>query len=140
MDIKHTYSYTAVFEDGHIIERDMNDPEGDKSLTTEAGSRFTDVQNYEKTSKLISFVIHNNQISWGVDLRDGHFEVGGIPFWQHRPDLEPYKDFRVIHYRTVRRTLNQETGEQTGETLAYAVGWQVTHKGENVQRIVVVNP
>ena len=136
-DLKHLYSYTAVYEDGTVIEMDRNDPKGDACLsrTDGTGSRFTDVQEKEKESKLISFVIHNDEVSLGVDLVDGHFEVNGIPIWQHRPDLTNYTDFRVIYYRTVERVINQADGEEVeSNILGYTVGWQTTYDGENVKR------
>lgn len=138
-DIKHTYSFTAVFEDGTVIEHDHNDENGDTSLTVEGGNRFTDVMEKSKESDLVSFVIHNDEQSLGVDLRDGHFELNSIPFWQHRPELTTYKDFRIVYYRTVQRILNQVTTEEIdAQVLGYTVGWQVTHDGKNVQRFVVV--
>jgi hypothetical protein len=138
-DLQHTYSYTATFEDGTTIFRDMNDPESDKcqTRTDGTGSRFTDVQEKEKESKLISFVVHNDEHSYGVDLRDGHFEVNGVIFFQHRPDLQPYKDFRIIHYRSVRRKYNLQQEEIGADVMCYAVGWQVTHNGENVKRELI---
>lgn len=140
MDIKHTYSYTATFEDGTEIFRDMNDPEADKcqTRTDGTGSRFTDVQEKEKDSKLVSFVVHNDTQSYGADLRDGHFEVNGIAFFQHRPDRDGYKDFRVVHFRSVQLVLNQVSGEQvSGEVVGYSVGWQTNDtEGNNVQRIL----
>ena len=145
-NIGHVYSYTAVFEDGTVIEQDRNDVNGDVSLTRNdgTGSRFTDVQEKEKESKLISFVLHNDEESIGVDLRDGHFEFNGRAFFQHRPNLpdEAYKDFRVIYFRTVVVEINQATGETTnGEVAAYGLGWQTTIKNaddedENVKRIL----
>lgn len=162
-DIKHTYSFTAVFEDGTIIEHDCN---GDDFSVMEGaqrikpnGTSFTDVSYKSGTldvteeqkelaeemkaqsSKLISFVLHNDEFSWGVDLTDGHFEINGVPFWQHRPDLNPYKDFRVMYWRTVVREIHQETTEVTGgQAIGYTLGWQVTHNGENVQRFIVIEP
>jgi hypothetical protein len=139
VNIEHTYNYTATYEDGTQINKDMNDPEGDKCLTRKdgTGSRFTDVQEKEKESKLISFVVHNNTSSFGVDLRDGHFEINGIPFFQHRPDLDGYKDFRIIYYRTVQRRMNQDGTELNGQVLSYTVGWQITHNGTNIQKYIV---
>ena len=140
MDIKQVYSYTAVFEDGTVIEQDRNDENGDRSLTRTdgTGSRFTDVLEKEKESKLISFVIHNDNYSLGVDLRDGHFELNGVPFFQHRPDQDNYKDFRIIYYRSVQRVMNQNGEQLSGSATSYTVGWQVTHNGKNVQRIVSI--
>ncbi len=138
MEIKHLYNFTAVFEDGTVIKQDRNDPNGDRSLTQENGSRFTDVQNKEKESKLVSFVVHDDTNSWGVDLRDGHFEINGRPFFQHRPDLEPYKDFRVIFYRTNRAEISPVTREILAtDTKFYGLGWQVTYKNENVKRQII---
>lgn len=139
MDIQHTFGYTAVFEDGTMIEHDCKDPNSEKSLTKENGTKFSDILAKEEESKLISFVVHNDTYSFGVDLTDGHFEVNGIPFFQHRPDLTPYEDFRVIYYRTVRRELNQVTGECVdAQLVSYTVGWQTTFKGENVQRTITI--
>ena len=136
--IEHTYSYTAAYEDGTIIQHDCKDPEGDKCLSAEQGSRFTDVLNKGKESKLTSFVLHNDKQTVGVDLRDGHFEFNGVPFWQHRPDLNNYTDFRIIYYRTVRHSMHQQTRETSGEILWYVLGWQVTFEGKNVEKIVLI--
>jgi hypothetical protein len=140
-EIPHIYSYTATFEDGTTIVQDHTDPDGDISLTRAdgTGSRFTDVQEKEKESKLICFVIHNDEHSLGVDLRDGHFELNGFPFWQHRPDLDNYKDFRIIYVRTVQHVINQQSGEViSGGILGYSVGWQTTHHGENIKKTVMI--
>lgn len=140
MDIKHLYSYTATFEDGTQI---VHDKEGsDASTKHVGGTTFTDVIEKEKESKLISFVLHNEETSVGVDLRDGHFEINGVPFFQHRPDLPPssgYKDFRIIYARTVQRFINQVSGQEVGNTtVGYTVGWQITHNGENIQRTITI--
>lgn len=137
MDIKHTFSYTATFEDGTQI---VHDKEGsDASTQFPTGTVFTDVLEKEKESKLVSFVLHNDETSVGVDLQDGHFEINGIPFFQHRPDLLSYKDFRVIYVRTVQRTISQVTGEEVDSgILSYTVGWQTTHNGENIQKTIII--
>jgi hypothetical protein len=133
VDIQHTYSFTAVYEDGTIIEQN----ETDTSERVEGKSRFTDVLDKENESKLVSFVIHNNEKSFGVDLTDGHFEVNGIPFFQHRPELVNYKDFRIIYFRTVQRVYNVQTHDEVSSlATAYTIGWQVTHIGENVQKTI----
>lgn len=160
MDLQHLYSFTATFEDGTQI---VHDKEGsDESTRFKGKTLFTDVQfkagqldyknslfdkkpelleemNKNKT-KLVSFVLHNDKQSVGVDLRDGHFEINRIPFFQHRPDLEPYKDFRVIYYRTVLRTLNQVSGEEVAAGVAaYSIGWQTNDEnGGNVQRTITI--
>lgn len=139
MSVPHVYSFTATFEDGSVVELNHKEENGDFSESKEGGSRFTDVLEKEKESKLISFVLHNDQISAGVDLRDGHFELNGVPFFVHRPDREFYKDFRIIYYRTIQRCIDQDSGEEIDANVTgYTVGWQVTHNGQNVQRTVTV--
>lgn len=139
MDIKHSYSFKAVYEDGTVIEQN----ETDTSEILEGRSRFFDVLEKEKESKLVRFEINGETNKAAVDLIDGHFELNDTRFWQHRPDLEGYTDFRVIYYRTVKRTMNLERELLSGEILGYAIGWQVTEtdgngKEKNVQRIMVI--
>jgi hypothetical protein len=138
VELEDIYSYTAIFEDGTAIVRDCNDPIGDKCLSDPNGAnRFTDVLNKEKESKLISFVVHNEHFKWGVDLVEGSFSVNGTRFYQHRPDLDGYKDFRIVWYRTVRRHLDQVTGKEIrAEIIGYGLGWQTTHNGENIKKIL----
>lgn len=136
MEIKHLYSYTAAYEDGTVIEYDKENPDISEVNTTK--SKFFDIQEKEKESKLISFVIHNDTQSVGVDLRDGHFEVNGTPFFQHRPDLIPYKDFRIIFYRTVRRTIHQNGEEIGAEIYGYTIGWQTSETKENIQKTITI--
>lgn len=136
MKLPHIFSYTATFEDGTQIVQNHHDEDGDKSLTKENGTRFTDIQAKEKESKLLCFVCHNENYSFGVDLRDGHFEINGIPFFQHRPELgEPYKDFRVVYFRTIRQ-IRESGKEDRAEIVCHGIGWQVTHNGENIQKII----
>lgn len=135
MDIAHTYRFAAFFEDGTVIEQNDTD-----TSTKEKGKNsYFDVLEKEKESKLVSFVIHNGETQVGVDLQDGHFEINGVPFFQHRSDLTPYKDFRTIYFRTVQRQIHQQTGvEISASCVGYTVGWQVTYKGENVQRTITI--
>lgn len=159
MDIKHTYNFTATFEDGTQIVHDME--QSDASTRFEGKTLFTDVlfkcgqlgkdndifkdkpelleEMESNKNALHSFVIHSDSQSLGVDLRDGHFELNGIPFFQHRSDIDNYKDFRIMYFRTVVREINATNGESVDAYIkGYTVGWQVTHNGENVQRIVSI--
>lgn len=137
-DIKHVYSFTATYEDGTIVELNHNLEDDDFSKLADSGSRFTDVLTKEKESKLVSFVLHNDVVSAGVDLRDGHFEINGVPFFLHRPDMEVLKDFRIIYFRTVQRTYNQGTGAESAGILGYSLGWQTTKNGTNIQKTIFV--
>lgn len=139
MDIQNTLFYRAFFVDGSVIDQS----ESDLSEIDATRSRFFDVLQRDAQTPLVKFALIGEDRAVAVDLRDGHFELNGTSFFQHRPDLEPYRDFRIIYYRTVRRGLSQ-TGETVeGTVLAYTIGWQVTHRDEsgkerNVQRIIVI--
>lgn len=159
--IPHVYGYTATFEDGTQIVHEHTVEDGDKSKIFENKTLFTDIQfksgdlkednplfegkpelfteMMENKVPLISFVIHSDEQMVGVDLRDGHFEINGIPFWQHRQDMLQYKDFRVIYYRTVSHNMDANNNYNNSEIICYAIGWQTTNaKGENVQSVVLV--
>lgn len=137
MKLPHIFSYTAVFEDNTVLTYNHLTDE-DISQNVENGSRFSDVMQKSKESKLISFVLHNADTQIGVDLRDGHFELNGNLFFQHRPDTELYSDFRIIYYRTC--VLTRVVGEEdAGHIRQYVVGWQANDEnGNNVQRIIAV--
>jgi hypothetical protein len=132
MDIVHVFKFTAAFEDGTVIEQ--NDE--DISVVDKTRSCYFDVKEKEKESKLVSFVIHNDSYSLGVDLRDGHFELNGIPFFQHDPIITPYENFEIEYYRTVVREIRQDGTQISGIIDSYTVGWKVTYKGEEIKRIV----
>jgi hypothetical protein len=142
VEIPNYYHFVATFEDGtEIIQNEY-----DKSEIDETKSQFFDVQEKAKESPLISIVLLGDR-TLGVDLRDGHFEIDGFVFWQHRVDREDYKDFRPIYLRNVKLHMNITHDPQTGEILdqvmngyelGYTLGWQTTHKGKNIQKIIKI--
>ena len=135
MSLQHTYGFTATFADGSTIEFEPNGSYNSKEV--EGGTLFTDIQNKDtEDNPLISFVLHNDELSWGVDLRDGHFEINGVPFWQHRPELDNYKNFRVIYHFTTQRSFTQGVGEHDSSIIGYNLGWQVSHLGKNVKKML----
>lgn len=140
MSVRHLYSFTAFFEDGSVVFMDHTKEDSDKSELCEQGSKFTDVLKKSEESKLISFVLHNEKQTVGVDLRDGHFEINTVPFFQHRPELDEYSNFRIIYYRTVNSHQNTVTKETFTEVVSYTIGWQTTHNGENIQKTLTIHP
>jgi hypothetical protein len=142
MQIPNTYLFVATFSDGSQIFQN----EDDVSPNNPEKNCFFDVmQRIEAGDMPISFGLVGERGFLGVDLRDGHFEVNGLPFFQHRPEQpdQRYKDFRLIYFRSPRIDIemNTETGEQTpvrGYVSSYTFGWQVTHNGSNVQRTFTV--
>lgn len=141
MLIPNPYLFVATFSDGSQIYQN----EEDVSLDNPGKNCFFDVLERINAGDVPVCFVLLGEHCFGVDLRDGHFEVDVVPFFQHRPEQpgENYKDFRLIYFRTPRIDIemNTETGEQTpvkGYVLSYTIGWQATHNGKNVQRTFTV--
>lgn len=129
------YNYTAFYEDGTTINKSPNDV----SFVDQTKSGFFDVLERSKNVKLISFVLYNNDLTWGVDLRDGHFELNGIPFFQHKAQDQNVEDFRLIFYQTSQRHFDMTSGKDLGGgVLCYTLGWQGLLDGKNTQRVIVI--
>lgn len=134
METPNYYHFVATFEDGTQIFQD----ETDLSLNVKDKSQFYDVLEKEKQSPLICFVlIADGRPTFGVDLRDGHFEVNGVGFFQHRADRETMTDLRIIYFRNVRHDKDQTTGDVI-TTLGYTLGWQTNCTGQNIQKIIKI--
>ena len=132
--IPNSYLFVAHFADKTIICQD----ESDISRTTPDKNQYFDVLEKEKESKLISFLFVNDTNCFGVDLRDGHFEINGTPIFAHREELgEHYADFRLIQCRRVEVPLDPSNAG-AGKLMFYILGWQTTFEGKNVQRIIKI--
>lgn len=68
-----------------------------------------------------------------VDLRDGHFEVNGVPFWiGDRPEGKP----RLIYHRQHTHQVNAE-GQELSHVVTYHMGWQCTDgEGKNHKFVI----
>lgn len=134
---ENTFLFVATFEDGTQI---FQNPE-DRSAHVEGKNCFFDVLQYAEKSPLICFVLGSVEANWavtfGVDLRDGHFEVNGIPFFQHRHDRETLEGFRLIYFRNNRIELSGDG--ISDHSVGYTLGWQTTGlDGGNVQKIIKI--
>jgi hypothetical protein len=122
MEIPNYFHFVATFADGTQIFQN----ESDVSPTDPQKNCFFDVLERSKTGTLVSFVITDKKHAFGVDLRDGHFEVNGVPFFQHRPEFadQRYKDFRLVYFRTPKIEIDANTMEPTrGAVGSYTIGW-----------------
>lgn len=135
LDLSNYYHFIATFEDGHQIFQD----ESDVSSFDPSRSQFFDVLEYQQTSPLTSFVLTSEgRPTFGVDLRDGHFEVNQIPFFPYRVDREQYSNFRVIYYRNVEHRKDVITGTVTS-ILGYTLGFQaLTEDDKSVKHIIKI--
>jgi|GEM_PF-6432585 len=156
IDIPNTHFFVAFFEDGTRVEQNADD----KSEKHPEKNCFYDVLEHQKVSRLVSFVLagpfdrdrlNEQQLvhTYGVDLRDGHFEVDGVPFFPYRVDREKYTDFQLIYLRTLRHDkplrFDEESGEMVsaGETvsyLGYTVGFKARYfnSERTIERIIKI--
>lgn len=130
--------FVATFADGSQIVQTAED-----AGTVEGRNCYYDVLQRQKEVPLICFVLAaENYPTFGVDLRDGHFEVNGVPFFQH---TQPLKDFSLVYFRNVsqHRTVRVDgTGEPDDwAEVGYDIGWKTENDGgeavERVMRIVL---
>lgn len=135
MSAENFLLFVATFEDGHQIFQNHED----KSEHAEDKNCFYDVLEYQKGTRLISFVLRNQHYTFGVDLNDGHFEVNGVPFFPYRNDREVLHDFRVIYLRNVAvtREVGVDFAGDSSFKVGYTLGWQANDaSGKNVQHIM----
>ncbi len=127
------YLFKALLKDGSLIEQTQED----KSLIAEGKNAFYDVlQNMENVR---AFSLYNQETGAEhlVDLLDGRFEVNGCSFYLH--DEEGLEDIRLIYFRRNLVMANIVTSEVAQGVKSYHFGFQARHKGQNLQRVMVVN-
>jgi hypothetical protein len=135
VDAPNYLHFIATFEDGTQIVQNAED----RSETTPDRNCYFDVMQRQLTVPLVCFVLFGEGYpTFGVDLRDGHFEVNGVPFFQH---MDPITGFRVHYFRNVaqHRTLHADGSVVESVDLGYSVGWEAEHKGETITRFLRVN-
>lgn len=122
------YLYTATYEDGSTYVQTADD----KSIfEPDTRSCFTDVLRLAEKKRLISFVL--KQITedgskgdeYGVDLRDGHFEINGVAFRMHE---YPISDIKLVYFRQHKVDFLQSRTADTeiSHNVVYRMGWQAT--------------
>lgn len=141
------YLFTAVYEDGSTYQQTAED----KSLTEpETRSQFYDVLQIAEKKKLVAFVLKGADHAYGVDLRDGHFEINGLPFDFHeeangKPVLpigvESTKNLTLIFWRRHKVHIAQGrfTDKEIGHEVTYDLGWKTEIGGKHYQRIIHIN-
>jgi hypothetical protein len=129
--IPHKYLFVAQYKDGEQYEQGA----GDQSLQDETKNAFYDIlySPIKPLADLIKFSLIGEGHSYTVDLTDGHFEIDGVPFFQH--DEKHLVDFRLIFFR---RHFHHATlgGEEIGHDIEYHLGWQTTFLSKNYQSTI----
>ena len=134
------YLFVAKLKDGSIIEQ----PPDDASLIDSTRSAYYDVS--QRLDDVIAFALHDDKNYYAVDLRDGHFEINGVPFSAQpvaTPTINEGGKFRLLYYRDHQQELimgmdgSMKPGEHTHQ---YRMGWEYFDpSGKSyVQTIVVV--
>lgn len=113
------YLFTATYEDGTVFHQS---PDDRSSIEPEKRSAFFDALRIGETKKMVRFELKGQGHSYAVDLKDGHFEVDGVPVRMHEDLLE---GFSLIFFRKHTHTFIQETGKEIGHQTVYRIGWQV---------------
>ena len=122
---KLKYLFQAEYKDGTLFDQNHHDT----SVTDPQKSAYFDV----KQDQLKSFHLIGNGNKFTVNLEDGHFEVNGVPFAMHE---EPLSNFRLIFFREHTHIYNVSSSQEQTHTVVYLLGWQTTHKGKNIKRVM----
>ena len=128
------YLFRATFADGSVI---VQTPDDKSIIDPEKRSQFYDVIEMAKRKQLVAFVLEGEGHEYGVDLRDGHFEIDGVAFAMHE---QPYVGFELIFFR--QHTHDFEQGVQQDaqpkevkHEIVYRFGWKL--KGDQqTQRVM----
>lgn len=121
------YYFTAVFKDGTVYTQNTED----KSERLPHASCFRDIM--EDLDKIVLFGLHDlNGREYGVDLRDGTFDVNGLTFRMHE---DPVKNVKLIYHRRHTHAF-AEDGKESGHTIAFRFGWRDEETG--VERVMEI--
>lgn len=129
---KLKYLFTASYKDGTTYVQNAED----RSVTEpEKRSCFFDIDH----SKLETFTLTGDGHEYLVDLRDGHFESDGVPFFVY-DEWEPVVR-KLVFFRQHKHTIEQtkEKDTELSHTITYLLGWEaVNAKGITYQKIIQI--
>lgn len=135
------YLFIATFADGYV----QRQTPADVSPVDPKKSEFFDTLAHHESSPLIRFELvgleneaSSFNASFAVDLKDGHFEVNGHPFWLHDED---FIDFKLIFWRRHRHHIEVSANEnkESGHEVAYQIGWETNVGGKEFKRVMTID-
>lgn len=103
------YLFEADFNDGTTYIQGTDD----ESIDTPGKNAFYDI--LQREDEVIRFHMVGQGHRYTVDLRDGHFEVDGVPFEIHDQMLAPL-NLRLVYWKEMRAeqdikaTVNKDMG------------------------------
>ncbi len=147
--IELRYLFEAHLQDGTIIKQTLADTSTAEPLMRSA---YYDVA--QQIDNVILFGLYNDKNSYVVDLRDGHFEINGIPFSAQpvtSPCISEGGKFKLIYFRDHQQELvvNASVGDDNSvsqnytsgsHSHQYRMGWEYTDPNNKIytQTIVIV--
>jgi len=106
----------------------------DVSATDPIRSAFYDVD----LDRVELFQLEGDGHKYLVDLRDGHFEIDGLPFIAGDPRVQPIgQELRLVYFRRHRESQHSD-GTTSSAPVEYHFGWQFTVDGKNYQQTLAV--
>lgn len=143
-----THLFEAHMRDGSVIAQT---PEDRSALDPALRSAFFDVA--QRIDDVEVFVLRGPDHFYLVDLRDGHFEVDGVPFWAQPVTsncIPRGGKIRLVYFRdhqqdvlvtgTVREDLSVDEHHQLGDhRVAYRIGWEYEAGGKTYMQTIVVS-
>lgn len=123
------YLFTATYADGSKI---VQTPDDKSVLDPEKRSQFYDVLKKGESTPLVSFVLKGDGHEYGVDLRDGHFEIDGVSFRMHEYEVV---DLELVFFRQHTHSFIQARVKDTeiSHTVAYRIGWKLKSDPRNIR-------
>ncbi len=144
------YLFKALYKDGSVY---VQNPEDNSIKEPGKRSCFYDIDH----DQLVGFVLVGQGHEYGVDLRDGHFEIDGNIFFMHEvenKDVDPMTvntevkltNFRLVYFTTNTRSFSSkiENGVmgkpyEVDHKRVFRFGWQAQDsKGKNFQKIMQI--
>ena len=124
------YLFEAHLKDGTLIQQT---PE-DVSKLDPTRSAYYDV--VQRKADVEVFGIFNDDHTYAVDLRDGHFEIDGLPFnvLSGDPQLPEGQKLELVYFRRHIQTMvlgAVEIAEE--EPTEFFIGWKTTIKAQPVE-------
>jgi len=126
------YLFGVSFSDGSEFFQGPDDV----SATDPLRSAFYDV--VPRLDEVELFQLEGEGHIYLVDLRDGHFEIDGVPFNAGDPRAQLPADLsrRLIYFR--RRRHYFQNGVEISHDVEYHFGWQTTWEGRNYQQTLAL--
>src|SRR5471030_1660418 len=120
-----SYLFEAHLNDGTLIQQ----TEEDISQIDPLRSAYYDV--IQRKDDIVAFGIYNNDHTYAVDLRDGHFEINGAPFYvmSGDPKLTENQKYELVYFRRHVQTMVVGAVEFEEESpVEYFIGWKTIIK------------